>query len=74
MNTNTTFTEILRELNNESLETLWNNLLDAASILACDLPVERGDRFVCENKACAPLIDMMNEAFALCCERDLIEL
>lgn len=74
MNTNSTFTEIIRELDNDALESLWNSLAQAVAEIADNLPVERGDRFVCENKACAPLIDMMSEAFALCCERDLIEL
>lgn len=74
MNTNSTFTEIIRELDNDALESLWNSLAQAVAEIADNLPVERGDRFVCENKACAPLIGMMSEAFALCCERDLIEL
>lgn len=74
MNTNTTFTEIIRELDNDALEALWENLTDAVSILAMELPVEHGEAFVCENKACHPLVDMLNDTFCLCCERDLIEL
>lgn len=74
MNTDTTFTEIIRELDNDALESIWNSLAQAVAEIADNLPVERGDLFVANNKDCAPLIHMMTEAFALCCERDLIEL